>query len=148
MLPAAPTGLVATPYVAQARALAHALLEENQIGLLEGPAGTGKTTSAAQIAHEAGRPCAFVTMDYQPAPLDLLRSLTVALIGRQPTGVRWHLQHELVRFLRDWNGLLVVDEVQHAGLVACSTCAFCTTRPEERSPCSSWAAGWRRRSAP
>ncbi|MDP9371850.1 MAG: hypothetical protein M3Q65_05235 [Chloroflexota bacterium] len=69
MLPAAPTGLVPTPNLAQARALAQALLEGNEIGLLEGPAGTGKMSSAAQIAHKAGRPCAFVTMGLPARPV-------------------------------------------------------------------------------
>ena len=83
--------------------------------MLDGPPGTGKTQTAEIIAACAGVDVVTVTMPYRPAPHALLRLVIQGFTGDIPDGMQAHLINDAIACLRNWGGLLIVDEVQNAG---------------------------------
>lgn len=109
--------LVKTPSFRRAQANMTTLLKRNRMGVLDGPPGTGKTTFAQWAAEKANRPSVIVSMPENPYATDILRLSIVALTGQNPVSVdRVPLASELVDVLSEWQGLLVIDEVQNVGL--------------------------------
>ena len=93
------------------------ILKRNRIGLIDGPPGTGKTTFAQWAAERCGRPSAVAAMPENPAPNDFLRVSIVAVTGHNPSGHnKTEMEAELVAALADWQGLLILDEIQNVGL--------------------------------
>lgn len=109
--------LVKTPSFRRAQSAMSTILKRNQIGLIDGPPGTGKTTFAQWAAEKCGRACAVAAMPENPAPNDFLRVSIVAVTGHNPTGHnKTEMEAELVAALGDWQGLLILDEIQNVGL--------------------------------
>lgn len=127
-----PEGVVLTPPLKTGIIGARMVLGSNRIGLFDGPPGTGKTTAATVIAGLAHRPIAQVTLPYRPASLDVLRLVLQQLTGRLGTGTRSEMEEESTTLLRDWNGLLIVDEVQNAGAPGIQTLRYL----HDRSGCN------------
>lgn len=106
--------LVHTPSFLHAATAMTGLLNRNKIGLIDGPPGTGKTTFAQWAAEKCDRPSAIAVMPENPAPLDLLRISITAVTGHNPTGEnKTEMEAELVTALGEWQGLLILDEVQN-----------------------------------
>lgn len=109
------TNLAQTTHFMQGVMTAQAVIATNGIAAIEGVPGTGKTTTARYVAHTASRPCAIATMPNRPAPLDLLRHTHKAITG-MPSGrrdTRFDMQNKLLQILTDWQGVLIVDELQN-----------------------------------
>lgn len=110
-----PARLVEVPFFNRGVALARVALKGNEIIAFGDPAGTGKTTTARHVARVLDRPCAVITVPDRPAPLDLLRLIHVNVTGTEHGGTRYDMTNELVRVLRAWAGVLIVDEMQNCG---------------------------------
>ena len=109
--------LVHTPSFKNAATAMNSLLKRNQIGLIDGYPGTGKTTFAQWAAEQCGRPSAIAVMPENPAPLDLLRISITAVTGHNPGGDnKPEMEGELAAALSEWQGLLILDEVQNVRL--------------------------------
>lgn len=136
-----PPGILPTPALKQGLVAARMLLATNRIAFYDGPPGTGKTTAATVIAHLAQRPVAQVTLPYRPAPLDVLRLVIQALTGRMGVGTKSEMEEECAVLLLDWQGLLIVDEVQNAGTPGIQTLRYL----HDRSGCTFalLLVGWR-----
>jgi DNA transposition AAA+ family ATPase len=106
--------LVHTPSFRDAATAMESLLKRNKIGLIDGPPGTGKTTFAQWAAEQCDRPSAIAVMPENPAPLDILRISITAVTGHNPSGEnKTEMEAELADALGDWQGLLILDEVQN-----------------------------------
>ena len=110
-----PPGIVGTPSLQRGAIVAQSALSTLDIGMLDGPPGTGKTQTAEIIAACAGVDVVTVTMPYRPAPHALLRLVIQGFTGDIPDGMQAHLINDAIACLRNWGGLLIVDEVQNAG---------------------------------
>lgn len=109
------TQLAQTTQFMQGVFTAKAVIATNGIAAMEGVPGTGKTTTARYVAQTASRPCAIATMPHRPAPLDLLRHTYKAVTGLPPgtRDTRFEMQNNLLQILSDWQGVLIVDELQN-----------------------------------
>ena len=124
--------LVKTPSFRNAQSAMNTILKRNRIGLIDGPPGTGKTTFAQWAAERCGRPSAVAAMPENPAPNDFLRVSIVAVTGHNPTGHnKTEMEAELVAALAEWQGLLILDEIQNVGLRGLTEARYIhdTTRP-------------------
>lgn len=112
------TDLVATPWLVKGLETIHSVVGLNKIAAIEGDPGTGKTTTVRVFREQCDRPVALATMPGRPAPLDLLRLIYQALNGVPPSGRvnKFGLQNELLEQLRDWGGVLIVDELQNSAV--------------------------------
>ena len=110
------TPLVQTPGFVEATGVAGAVVRRNEIVVIDGPPGTGKTTAARHVANECGRPCAVVTIPGRVAPLDLLRLIHLGVTGAQHHGTRYQMTTDLLRVLTAWGGVLVIDETHNSGV--------------------------------
>ncbi len=114
------TDLASTPSMLTALDVIHSVMAKNKIVAIDGLPGYGKTTSVRlfreQCARNGGRPTALATMPGRPAPLDLLRMIYAAAHGHAPAGRmnRHEMQTELLAFFTDWDGVLIVDELQNS----------------------------------
>jgi hypothetical protein len=106
--------LVHTPSFRDAATAMTSLLKRNKIGLIDGPPGTGKSTFAQWAAEQCDRPSAIAVMPEDPLPLDLLRISITAVTRHNPSGDnKTEMEAELVTALGEWQGLLILDEVQN-----------------------------------
>ena len=106
--------LVHTPSFRHAASAMAGLLARNKIGLIDGPPGTGKSTFAQWAAEQSDLPSAIAVMPEDPRPLDLLRISITAVTGHNPTGSnKTEMEAELAEALGEWQGLLILDEVQN-----------------------------------
>lgn len=129
---ALPEGVVATPALRTGLIAARMLLSSDRIAFFDGPPGTGKTTAATVIAGITQRPVAAITLPYRPAPLDVLRQVIHALTGHLGVGTKSDMEEECSMLLRDWGGLLIIDEVQNAGTPGIQTLRYL----HDRSGCT------------
>ncbi len=114
------TRFVATPFLVDGLETINSVVSLNRIAAIEGPAGSGKTTTVRYFRNSTDRPCALATMPGKPAPLDLLRFVYQALHGVPPHGrmTRFELQNELLDYLVEWRGVLIVDELQNSAVAS------------------------------
>lgn len=110
------TELAETPFFRDGVLKARGVLASNGILAIDGVPGTGKTTCARFVAQTCDRPAALVRMSHRPAPLELLRRAHLAVTGVKAgkRDTRFELQNDLLEFLADWNGVLIVDELQNS----------------------------------
>ncbi len=110
------TGLAQTPFFRDGVLKARGVLASNGILAIDGIPGTGKTTCARYVAQTCDRPAALVRMSYRPAPLELLRRAHLAVTGVKAgkRDTRFELQNDLLEFVADWNGVLIIDELQNS----------------------------------
>jgi MoxR-like ATPase len=107
---------VPTPSFTNAHVLLQAGTSMNRPVSVDGEPGTGKTTCVVYTAELIDRPVAIVTMPARPSPNDLMRFAyeAVTQARRRPKARRTSSSPRLLlEALRDWGGVLVVDEVQH-----------------------------------
>ena len=136
--------LVKTPSFRAAQSCMNTILKRNRIGLLDGPPGTGKTTFAQWAAERCGRPSAVAAMPENPAPNDFLRVSIVAVTGHNPSGHnKTEMEAELIAALADWQGLLILDEIQNVGLRGLTEARYIhdMTRPRFSMLLVGWGAG-------
>jgi len=106
--------LAETPSFLRAVTGMRSLIDRAQIGLIDGPPGTGKTTFAQWAAEQSGLPSAIAVMPENPAPLDLLRISITAVTGCNPSGqTKTEMEAEMIAALSEWQGLLILDEIQN-----------------------------------
>jgi MoxR-like ATPase len=127
--------LVKTPSFQNAQTGMNSILKRNRIGLIDGPPGTGKTTFAQWAAERCGRPSAVATLPENPNPLDILRVAIIAVTGHNPTGQnKSDMEAELIRSIAEWQGLLILDEVQNVGLHGLTEARFIHDMTRPRFP--------------
>lgn len=104
-----------TPYFEDAFLKLQLAFSRNAIVAVDGEPGTGKTTCLVYAAENQDRPAALVTMPHRPSPLDLLRLTYQAVIGQVPNrrASRYDLGNDLLAHLKEWRGVLAVDELQN-----------------------------------
>lgn len=110
-----PEHVIDTPFLVEGVETAYTVLRTQAIGLFDGPLGTGKTTTAEWVASQLDAPTVNLTMPPRPLKLAALRKIVWALSGDEFGGSGDALENAAVKLLRDWNGLLIVDEVQTIG---------------------------------
>jgi hypothetical protein len=110
-----PEHVIDTPSLVEGVETAYTILRNQAIGLFDGPVGTGKTTTAEWVASQQEIPTVNLTMPPRPAKLTALRKIVRALSGDIYDGSGDALEDAATDLLRDWNGLLIVDEVQTIG---------------------------------
>jgi len=71
-------------------------------------------------------------MSFRPAHLDVLRNTMKALTGLNGSGTKSQMEDELTHVLKDWGGLLIVDEVQNCGTAGIQALRYL----HDRSGCS------------
>lgn len=105
---------VPTPSFTNAHVLLQAGTSMNRPVSVDGEPGTGKTTCVVYTAELIDRPVAIVTMPARPSPNDLMRFAYEAVTGKKtPKATNFFVSELLLGAVRDWGGVLVVDEVQH-----------------------------------
>lgn len=104
-----------TPYFDDAFLKLQLAFSHDAIVAVDGEPGTGKTTCLVYAAENQDRPAAIVTMPHRPSPLDLLRLTHQAVIGEVPNrrASRYELGNDLLDRLKEWRGVLAVDELQN-----------------------------------
>ncbi|MCF6733633.1 ATP-binding protein [Blastococcus sp. KM273129] len=110
-----PETVVNTPSLLEGIDTAATVLDTQAIGLFDGPVGTGKTTTAEWVASQQQAPTINLVMPPRPAKLTALRKIVRALTGDVYDASGDALEDAAIDLLRDWNGLLIVDEVQTIG---------------------------------
>lgn len=110
-----PETVVTTPFLIEGVDTADTVLRNQAIGLFDGPVGTGKTTTAEWVASQQEVPTINLTMPPRPAKLTALRKIVRALSGDDFGASGDALEDAAIDLLRDWSGLLIVDEVQTIG---------------------------------
>lgn len=110
------TRFVITPSLVEGMSIIDSVVGLNSIAAIEGPAGSGKTTTVRYFMQTTDRPCVIVTLAGRPNPLDLLRFIYQALHGTAPSprANRFRLQNELLHHLKAWGGVLIADELQNS----------------------------------
>lgn len=110
------TDLAETSYFREGVLMARGVLATNGILAIDGIPGTGKTTCARFVAQTSDRPVALIRMNHKPAPLELLRRTYLAITGIKAgkRDTRFDLQEDLLALLTDWDGVLIVDELQNS----------------------------------
>lgn len=105
---------VSTPSFTQAHVLLQAGIKMNRPVSVDGEPGTGKTTCVVYTAEKIERPVAIATMPAKPSPNDLMRYAYEAVTLRKvPKVTNYFVAELLLDAVRDWGGVLVVDEVQN-----------------------------------
>lgn len=127
-----PAGIILTPCLKRGLVGARMVLQTNRIGFFDGPPGTGKTTAAKVVASMIDRDVATVTLASNPPPLEILRRTIEALTGEIGSGTKVEMEDQCSYLLRDWGGLLHVDEVQNTGTQGIQTLRYL----HDRSGCS------------
>lgn len=113
------TQFVVTPYLLEGLDTIRNVVDQNRIAAVEGPAGSGKTTTVRYFTKTSARPCVMATMPGKPNPLDLLRFVYYALHGTMPPKMdRFRLQNSLLQDLKSWRGVLIVDELQNSAVAS------------------------------
>lgn len=132
---------IGTPIARRALLASKVTLASQRIGFFDGPPGTGKTTTALEVAARVNRPVHVVTMPARPAPLEVLRRVIAAFKGELGAGTKAQMEDEAVAILTGWGGLLIVDEVQNIGTPGIHTLRYL----HDRSACSfaMLLVGWR-----
>ena len=110
-----PDTVVETPFLLEGIDTAHTVLINQAIGLFDGPVGTGKTTTAEWVASQQQAPTINLVMPPRPAKLTALRKIVRALSGDNYDASGDALEDAAIDLLTDWEGLLIVDEVQTIG---------------------------------
>lgn len=110
-----PITVVETPFLLEGIDVASTVLATQAIGLFDGPVGTGKTTTAEWVASQQQAPTINLTMPPRPAKLTALRKIVRALSGDDYGVSGDALEDAAIDLLKDWGGLLIVDEVQTIG---------------------------------
>lgn len=114
--PALPRALARTQPLEHASIAFRLALQQKAIMLLDGPPGTGKSTTAAVLSEQAAAddvPCVYVAIPERPSPTELLRVLIEAISGTPGQGSKHDMENETRALLQDHGGLIVVDEVQN-----------------------------------
>jgi hypothetical protein len=110
-----PDTVVETPFLLEGIDTASTILETQAIGLFDGPVGTGKTTTAEWVASQQQAPTINLVMPPRPLKLTALRKIVRALSGDNYGSSGDALEDAAIELLKDWGGLLIVDEVQTIG---------------------------------
>lgn len=107
--------LVKTPYVDEATLRLDLVSADRQVALIDGPCGTGKTTTVEWYADQSGQPAPVVMMPPTIRGADALRHIGRRVCGHEMTDGPVAMQEEVIEALTDSGGLLIVDEVQNLG---------------------------------
>lgn len=114
--PDIPAGLARTQTLEHATLAFRLTVRQKSIMLLDGPPGTGKSTTAAVLIQQTvtdGIPAVYVAIPERPSPTELLRVLIEAISGTPGLGSKHDMENEARALLQDHGGLIVVDEVQN-----------------------------------
>jgi DNA transposition AAA+ family ATPase len=88
------------------------LVEFSAMGVIHGPAGTGKTFAWRTAVAELDLPVCAVQFPSRPSMLRIAQVLLRELSGQLPRGSRFTLSDALLDILSDRSRLLVIDEAQ------------------------------------
>jgi hypothetical protein len=88
------------------------LVEFSAMGVIHGPAGTGKTFAWRTAVAELDVPVCAVQFPSRPSMLRIAQVLLRELSGQVPKGSRFTLSDALLDILSDRSRLLVIDEAQ------------------------------------
>jgi hypothetical protein len=88
------------------------LVEFSAMGVIHGPAGTGKTFAWRTAVAELEVPVCAVQFPSRPSMLRIAQVLLRELSGQTPRGSRFTLSDALLDILSDRSRLLVIDEAQ------------------------------------
>jgi type II secretory pathway predicted ATPase ExeA len=105
--------VVQTPALLLSRRAIRDILSARALGVLHGPAGSGKTFAACLMLDELQVAQAWVQFPSRPTMLHVAPRLYRELIGADPGRAnRFDLSEELIALLAGREWLLVVDEAQ------------------------------------
>ena len=105
--------VVQTPALLLSRRAILDVLADRALGVLHGPAGSGKTFAARLVLDELRVAQAWVQFPSRPTMLHVARRLYRELTGAEPGRAnRFDLSEQLIGLLTEREWLLVVDEAQ------------------------------------
>jgi hypothetical protein len=116
------------------------IARNNEVGLIDGAPGLGKTCAAIHAAQALNVPAVYLAISTNPDPNDIHRMLLTAIQGTRATGSRVSMEAQLFDLLPQWGGLIVVDEAQYLRYRGIQTLRY--LHADGASRCSMLLAGW------
>lgn len=109
-------------------------IDNNEIAVVFGAAGLGKTFAVDHTIRSATMECLWVQVGPSPSPKEVTSRLLHTITGKWPKGPQYELTDHLVELLVDEPRIVVIDEAQHFGKQGLEQIRFLHDKADGRFP--------------